>query len=95
MAASSAKLHESPEALSREAVDRHRAIVSIMEEMEAVDWYDQRVDAATNPELDAMLAHNHGDEKEQGAMGLEWLRRRDAKLDEHLRNHRSIEGSVL
>ena len=48
MAAASASLHESPEALRPETIDSHRAIVSLMEELEAVDWYDQRVDAATD-----------------------------------------------
>ena len=95
MAASSSELHESPEALSAETVDRHRAIVSIMEELEAVDWYDQRVQAASDPELAAILAHNRDEEKEHAAMVLEWLRRRDVKLDEHLRNYLFIQESVL
>jgi len=95
MAASSSELHESPDALSADTVDRHRAIVSIMEELEAVDWYDQRVQAASDPELAAILAHNRDEEKEHAAMVLEWLRRRDVKLDEHLRNYLFIEESVL
>jgi ferritin-like protein len=95
MAASSAQFHESPEELKPETRDRHRAIVSLMEELEAVDWYDQRIDAAQDAELRAILAHNRDEEKEHAAMVLEWLRRRDPQLDEHLRNYLFIEGSVL
>ena len=73
--------------LSPETVDRHRALVSIQEEFEAVDWYDQRVDAATDAELAAVLAHNRDEEKEHAAMTLEWLRRHDPVLDRHLRTY--------
>jgi hypothetical protein len=66
-----------------------------MEELEAIDWYDQRVDAASDQELAAILAHNRDEEKEHAAMVLEWLRRHDAKLDEHLRNYLFIEQSLL
>ena len=75
MPQSSTTLHESD--LSPETVDRHRAIVSLMEELEAVDWYDQRVQAASDDELRAVLAHNRDEEKEHAAMVLEWLRRND------------------
>jgi ferritin-like protein len=76
-------------------MDRHRAIRSIMEELEAVDWYDQRVKATKDPELAAILAHNRDEEKEHAAMTLEWLRRRDPKLDEHLRTYLFTEGDLL
>ena len=95
MAASSAALHEPVEKLKPETVDRHRAIVSIMEELEAVDWYDQRAEGATDPELRAILEHNRDEEKEHAAMALEWLRRRDAKLSEHLKTYLFTEGSIL
>lgn len=95
MAASSTTFHENEDTLKPETKDRHRAIVSIMEELEAVDWYDQRIDAAHDDELRAILAHNRDEEKEHAAMALEWLRRRDAKLDEHLRNYLFIDKSVL
>ena len=87
--------HEPIEKLSPETLDRHRAIVSIMEELEAVDWYDQRVKATKDPELAAILAHNRDEEKEHAAMTLEWLRRRDPKLDEHLRTYLFTEGDLL
>ena len=95
MAGSSADLHEREDKLKPQTIDRHRAVVSIMEELEAVDWYDQRVDAADDPELRDLLAHNRDEEKEHAAMMLEWLRRRDAKLDEHLRTYLFTEKSLM
>ena len=95
MAASSGQFHESADELKPETKHRHRAIVSIMEELEAIDWYDQRIDAAQDEELRAILAHNRDEEKEHAAMVLEWLRRRDPQLDGHLRNYLFIDKSVL
>lgn len=95
MADSSAGYHEHLDALKPETLDRHRAIASIMEEFEAVDWYDQRVDAAQDPELAAILAHNRDEEKEHASMVLEWLRRRDPALDAHLRDYLFTDGPVL
>jgi len=88
-------LHEDEGKLRPATIDHHRAIVSIMEEFEAVDWYDQRVDATDDPELAAVLAHNRDEEKEHAAMTLEWLRRHDPKLDEHLRTYLFTTGSIL
>ena len=95
MAASSAGLHEPEDRLPTEVIDDHRAIVSIMEELEAIDWYRQRAEAATDPELAAILVHNRDEEKEHAAMTLEWLRRRDAMLDQHLRTYLFTSGSIL
>ena len=92
---SSEGLHEPRELLRPQTVDHHRAITSLMEELEAVDWYDQRVDATSDPELAAILAHNRDEEKEHAVMTLEWLRRHDPKLDEHLRTYLFSVGSVL
>jgi len=94
MAASSATLHEDPERLGPEAIDRHRAIVSIMEELEAADWYDQRVLATDDAELRAILAHNRDEEKEHAAMVLEWLRRHDDALSGHLRTYLFSDGPI-
>jgi len=94
MAASSATLHEPAETLGTEAIDRHRATVSIMEELEAIDWYDQRAIASTDDQLRAILEHNRDDEKEHAAMALEWLRRHDAALDGQLRRYLFTEGSI-
>lgn len=79
--------HEPVSELSDETRDLHRAIVSLMEELEAVDWYNQRVDACKDPELQAILAHNRDEEKEHAAMLLEWLRRRDGGFDKELRDY--------
>lgn len=76
-------------------MDRHRAIVSLMEELEAIDWYDQRAKATGNPELRAILEHNRDEEKEHAAMMLEWLRRDDPKLDEHLRTFLFRKGPIV
>jgi ferritin-like protein len=79
--------HEPIEQLSDETKDMHRAIVSLMEELEAVDWYNQRVDCCTNPELRAILAHNRDEEKEHAAMVLEWIRRQDSSFDKELKDY--------
>jgi ferritin-like protein len=95
MAASSAGYHEPIDLLKPATLDRHRAIVSLMEEFEAIDWYDQRIDATGNPALAAILVHNRDEEKEHAAMLLEWLRRHDAKLDENLREYLFIAEPVV
>ncbi len=77
--------HEPVEELSAATRDMHRAIVSLMEELEAVDWYNQRADACKDPELKAVLEHNRDEEKEHAAMTLEWIRRKDPVFDEYLR----------
>jgi len=79
--------HEAVEQLSAETRDMHRAIVSLMEELDAVDWYNQRVDACGDPDLRAILAHNRDEEKEHAAMVLEWIRRRDPRFDKELRDY--------
>jgi ferritin-like protein len=84
---SSETLHEAPQKLGPQVIDRHRAIASLMEELEAVDWYDQRVAAAEDDELRAILVHNRDEEKEHAAMVLEWLRRQDPALDRNLRKY--------
>ena len=87
-------LHESADRITPETQDLHRAIVSLMEELEAVDWYGQRVDATGDPELRAILAHNRGEEQEHAAMVLEWIRRHDPGFDRHLRTYLFTEGSI-
>src|SRR5262245_23898819 len=82
-----ANLHEPAELLSTAIIERHRALVSLMEELEAVDWYDQRVEASTDDSIRAVMAHNRDEEKEHAAMTLEWLRRNDAKWDQVLRTY--------
>jgi ferritin-like protein len=94
MPGNSAEFHEGEEHLRPETMDYHRAIVSLMEELEAVDWYNQRIDATDDQELREILAHNRDEEKEHAAMALEWLRRRDRELDRFLRQYLFTEGSL-
>lgn len=79
--------HEPISELSDETRDMHRAITSLMEELEAVDWYNQRVDACKNEELKRILEHNRDEEKEHAAMMIEWIRRQDAKFDSELKDY--------
>ena len=76
--------HEPIEKLSAQTMDMHRAITSLVEELEAVDWYSQRFDACTDPELKRILAHNRDEEKEHASMLLEWIRRRDPTMNHEL-----------
>jgi ferritin-like protein len=80
-------LHEPADLLNEATIDRHRAFTSLIEELQAVDWYDQRVTATKDSSLADILAHNRDEEKEHASMTLEWLRRRDAVLDRHLRTY--------
>ncbi len=77
--------HEPVSELSDATRDMHRAIVSLMEELEAVDWYNQRVDVCKDESLKKILAHNRDEEKEHAAMVLEWIRRQDPSFDKELR----------
>ncbi len=87
-------LHEDAAKLGPEAIDRHRAIASLMEELEAVDWYDQRIKATGDEALRAILAHNRDEEKEHAAMVLEWLRRRDGALSAQLKAYLFKDGPI-
>jgi ferritin-like protein len=79
--------HEPVEELTDASRDMHRAIVSLMEELEAVDWYNQRVDACRDDALRGILAHNRDEEKEHAAMLLEWIRRKDGAFDKELADY--------
>jgi hypothetical protein len=79
--------HEPVDELSAESRDLHRAIISLMEELEAVDWYNQRMDAAQDGELRAILKHNRDEEMEHAAMVLEWIRRRVPEFDKELKDY--------
>ena len=91
---SSEVLHEDANKLGPEVIDQHRAIVSLMEELEAVDWYNQRAKATSNPDLRAILEHNRDEEKEHASMVLEWLRRNDPVLAGHFKTYLFTEGSI-
>jgi len=79
--------HEPVDELADETKDMHRAITSLMEELEAVDWYNQRVDVCKDDELRAILAHNRDEEKEHAAMVLEWIRRKDPVMNRELTDY--------
>ena len=86
--------HEPTSELSDETRDMHRAIVSLMEELEAVDWYNQRIDVTKDEELKNILIHNRDEEKEHAAMVLEWIRRKDKVFDEELKDSLFKEGPI-
>jgi ferritin-like protein len=94
MASNSESFHESPAELSAATRDLHRALVSLMEELEAIDWYQQRIEATADGELKRILAHNRDEEKEHASMLIEWVRRRDAAFDERLRRFLFREGPL-
>lgn len=87
-------LHESEEKLAPATLDQHRAILSLMEEFEAVDWYHQRADACADADLRAILLHNMHEEMEHAAMILEWLRRGTPRLDEILSTYLFTQGNI-
>ncbi len=94
MAVSSAGYHESLEQLSAETKDFHRALVSLQEELEAVDWYRQRADACADPGLKEILLHNMREEIEHACMVLEWLRRNHPDFERHLRTYLFTEAPI-
>lgn len=95
MADSSTSLHEHRDQITDATMEQHRGIVSLMEELEAIDWYSQRIDAAQDDNLRAILVHNGDEEKEHAMMTLEWLRRRDPVLDEQMRTYLFTHGDIL
>jgi ferritin-like protein len=90
----SAGLHEPAERLKTETINFHRAIVSLMEELEAIDWYRQRADACTDSQLRAILEHNMNEEIEHASMALEWIRRNVPKFDEALKTYLFTTGEI-
>jgi len=86
--------HESPEKLSKKTVELHRAINSLIEELEAINWYQQRVDATEDEGLREILAHNRDEEKEHAAMILEWIRRNDSAMAEELKTYLFSERKI-
>jgi ferritin-like protein len=86
--------HEPVDRLTPATMDFHRAIVSLIEELEAVDWYNQRVDACADPALKAILAHNRDEEIEHAAMTLEWIRRKNPVFDRELRDTLFTDGPI-
>lgn len=88
-------LHESEDRLSPQTLETNRALRSLIEELDAIGWYQQRVDATADAELRSILAHNGDEEREHAAMALEWMRRHDPALDEKLRLYLFTDGPIV
>lgn len=86
--------HEPYESLAPPDRDLHRALLSLKEEIEAVDWYHQRVVTCTDQDLGQVLAHNRDEEIEHACMTLEWVRRTSPAWDLALRKFVFTEGSI-
>ena len=95
MPAASQGYHEREEALSTRTKELHRAIVSLEEELEAIDWYQQRVDATQDADLRRILEHNRDEEKEHAMMLLEWIRRHDVAFARQLQLHVGRGGPIV
>jgi uncharacterized protein len=87
--------HEPLELLSGETRDMHRAIVSLMEELEAIDWYQQRADACSDPVLKDVLLHNKNEEIEHAAMVMEWIRRHSDQFDQMMKTYLFTEQPIV
>jgi len=94
MGASSGSLHAPRERLSKETIHLHHAIVSLMEELEAVDWYRQRADDCDDPALKEILLHNMREEMEHACMVLEWIRRNNSDFEKELKEFLFSEGDI-
>jgi hypothetical protein len=92
---SSEALHVPREQLSRKTLEMHYAITSLMEELEAIDWYRQRADDIQDPELRAIVLHNAKEELEHASMVLEWIRRNDPEAEAQLREYLFSGGSIV
>jgi uncharacterized protein len=86
--------HESLDLLTTETVNMHRAIVSLMEELEAIDWYQQRADACSDPQLKDVLLHNKNEEIEHATMVMEWIRRHNDHFNEMMRKYLFTEQPI-
>ena len=95
MAEDSAGYHEPLELVPQKTRELHRAVVSVIEELQAIDWYAQRAEATQDPELRALLVHNGNEEKEHAAMLLEWIRRQDPVFEAHLRRYLFRDGRIV
>ena len=92
---SSETYHEPMDLLSEETRNMHRAIVSLKEELEAVDWYQQRAEACSDEELRAVLVHNKNEEIEHAMMNLEWIRRHSSVFDANIKTYLNAKVPIL
>lgn len=86
--------HEPVEEISKDTRNFIRALNTLKEEVEAIDWYQQRLDAATNEELKNILTHNRDEEMEHACMALEWLRRNMPAWDKKMKTYLFTEGPL-
>lgn len=86
--------HAPYDKLSRETLTLHQAIRSLMEELEAVDWYRQRADDCADPQLRAVLLHNMREEMEHACMVLEWLRRNNSDFAGQMETYLFSKGDI-
>jgi ferritin-like protein len=94
MAGSSANYHEPYELLSEESKNMHRALVTVMEELEAIDWYQQRAEACSDEDLKKILLHNKNEEIEHAMMSLEWIRRQNPVFSDQARTYLFSKGPI-
>ena len=94
MAASSDNLHAPRERLGKDTIHLHHAIVSLMEELEAVDWYRQRADDCDDESLKEILLHNMREEMEHACMVLEWIRRNNTDFEGYLKEFHFKDGEI-
>jgi hypothetical protein len=92
---SSENLHAPRERLSKETLAMHQAITSLMEELEAADWYRQRADDCDDPKLKEILLHNMREEIEHASMLIEWLRRNNAHFAKQLKTYLFTDADIL
>lgn len=92
---SSESYHEPLELLCEDTRNLHRAIVSLCEELEAVDWYNQRAEACSDEELRAVITHNKNEEIEHAMMNLEWIRRNSPAFDANIAKYLKSSGSIV
>ncbi|HJW40648.1 MAG TPA: hypothetical protein VJ476_05380 [Rhizomicrobium sp.] len=92
---SSENLHAPRERLSKETLAMHQAITSLMEELEAADWYRQRADDCDDPKLKEILLHNMREEIEHASMLIEWLRRNNEHFAKQLKTYLFTDADIL
>lgn len=93
--ATSAEWHEDYKAMSEDSRNFSRAIKSVQEELEAVDWYNQRAEQTSDEQLKKILEHNRDEEIEHAVMALEWLRRNNEKFNEHMKTYLFTSADIL
>ena len=91
---SSTEYHEPVELLSPDTIEMHRALISAIEELEAIDWYQQRADAAADRDLVKILLHNKQEEIEHFLMTLEWIRRKNPQFSEYMKKYLFSDGDI-